>query len=65
MEKLKTMLMPLRVSDIVPLARVPWNDPVEIRRVLDLGWLGSSCRGLMLGKRQSVWLRLCAIRRGA
>ncbi|ABO08842.1 HpcH/HpaI aldolase family protein [Pyrobaculum calidifontis] len=39
-EKLETMLMPLRGSDIVPLARVPWNDPVEIKRVLDLGVAG-------------------------
>ncbi len=34
---IEKMLMALKGTDIVPLVRVPWNDPVEIKRVLDLG----------------------------
>ena len=34
---LEIMLMAMRGSDITPLARVPWNDPVYIKYVLDLG----------------------------
>lgn len=34
---IEIMLMALKGTDIVPLVRVPWNDPVEIKRVLDLG----------------------------
>lgn len=36
-EKLELMLMPLRGSGVVPFVRVPWNDMVVIKRVLDLG----------------------------
>jgi len=34
---LEVLLMPLRGSSIAPLVRVPWNDIVVIKRVLDLG----------------------------
>lgn len=34
---LEIMLMALKGSDITPLVRVPWNDPVYIKQVLDLG----------------------------
>ncbi len=34
------LMMPLRGTDIVPLVRVPWNDPVIIKRVLDIGVQG-------------------------
>ena len=34
---LEVLLMPLRNSKVAPLARVPWNDHVWIKRVLDLG----------------------------
>lgn len=37
---IELLLMALRGRDIVPLVRVPWNDPVEIKRVLDLGVAG-------------------------
>ncbi len=33
-------MMPLRKTDIVPLVRVPWNDFVIIKRVLDVGAQG-------------------------
>ncbi len=31
------LMMPLRNTDIVPIVRVPWNDFVVIKQVLDLG----------------------------
>ena len=34
---LEVMLMALNGSDITPLVRVPWNDPVYIKYALDLG----------------------------
>ncbi|MCD6300512.1 MAG: HpcH/HpaI aldolase/citrate lyase family protein [Staphylothermus sp.] len=37
---IEKMLMALKGSDVVPLVRVPWNDPVEIKRALDLGVAG-------------------------
>jgi len=37
---IEVLLMPLRGSDIVPLVRVPWNDFVVIKQVLDLGVQG-------------------------
>jgi len=40
LKDIEVMLMPLRGSDIVPLVRVPWNDFVVIKQVLDLGIQG-------------------------
>jgi len=37
METLQTAVMAFRGSETVPMARVPWNDPVTIKRYLDLG----------------------------
>ena len=37
MEALQTAVMAFRGSETVPIARVPWNDPVTIKRYLDLG----------------------------
>jgi 2-keto-3-deoxy-L-rhamnonate aldolase RhmA len=37
---LEIMLMGLRGSDIEPIVRVPWNDMVVIKRVLDIGAKG-------------------------
>lgn len=34
---LEVLLMPLKGSGVAPLARVPWNDQVWIKRVLDVG----------------------------
>ncbi len=37
---LQIMLPALKGSDITPFVRVPWNDPVIIKRALDLGFKG-------------------------
>ncbi len=37
---LETLAMPLRGANIAPLARVPWNDLVMVKRVLDVGMQG-------------------------
>lgn len=37
---LQILAMPLRGSGITPIARVPWNDMVVIKRVLDIGMQG-------------------------
>jgi len=34
------LMMPLRKTDIIPLVRVPWNDFVIIKQVLDIGAQG-------------------------
>ncbi len=37
------MLQAVSTTDVVPLARVPWNDPAIIMRVLDAGAYGVIC----------------------
>jgi len=37
---IEIMLMALKGSDVIPIIRVPWNDPVYIKRALDLGVAG-------------------------
>ena len=39
-ENLQHMLMGFKGSSTVPLIRVPWNDAVIIKQVLDMGWDG-------------------------
>ena len=39
-ETLQYMLMAFKGSDTVPIIRVPWNDHVVIKQVLDMGWDG-------------------------
>ena len=39
-EMLHHMLMAFKGSETVPLIRVPWNDHVRIKQVLDMGWDG-------------------------
>jgi 2-keto-3-deoxy-L-rhamnonate aldolase RhmA len=39
-ETLLHMLMPFRHSSTVPIIRVPWNDHVVIKQMLDMGWEG-------------------------
>ena len=34
---LEVSIMPLKGSEVTPIARVPWNDMVTIKRVLDGG----------------------------
>lgn len=37
------MLQAICQSDVTPMARVPWNDPAHIMRVLDAGAMGIIC----------------------
>ena len=39
-ESVQGHLMAMRGSNAVPLVRVPWNDPVQIKRALDIGAIG-------------------------
>ncbi len=39
-ETLQYMLMAFKESQTVPVIRVPWNDHVMIKQVLDMGWDG-------------------------
>ncbi len=43
-ETLQHILMTFKGSDTVPLIRIPWNDPVMIKQVLDMSWDGCWCR---------------------
>src|SRR3954451_22047251 len=38
-----TMLQALSTTDVVPLVRVPWNDPAHIQKALDAGAYGIIC----------------------
>ncbi|HEY3290373.1 MAG TPA: 2,4-dihydroxyhept-2-ene-1,7-dioic acid aldolase, partial [Anaerolineae bacterium] len=37
------MLQAISTTDVIPLARAPWNEPVGIMRMLDAGVLGIIC----------------------
>jgi 4-hydroxy-2-oxoheptanedioate aldolase len=37
---LQTMLQTISTTDTVPMVRVPWNDPIELKRTLDAGAYG-------------------------
>ena len=36
----QTIMQVIGRSDVTPIVRVPWNDPVYIKRVLDVGAVG-------------------------
>ena len=38
-----TMLQGISTTGVVPLARVPWNDPARIMKILDAGAYGVIC----------------------
>jgi 4-hydroxy-2-oxoheptanedioate aldolase len=38
-----TMLQSISTTNVVPLARVPWNDPARIMKILDAGAYGIIC----------------------
>jgi 4-hydroxy-2-oxoheptanedioate aldolase len=38
-----SMLQGISTTDVVPLARVPWNDPARIMKILDAGAYGVIC----------------------
>ena len=38
-----SMLQAISTTDVVPLARVPWNEPITIMRLLDAGVYGLVC----------------------
>ena len=47
-----TMLQGIAAKDVVPLARVPWNDPAWIMKILDAGAYGVICP--MINTRQDA-----------
>src|SRR5207244_2844594 len=47
-----TMLQGIAARDVVPLARVPWNDPAWIMKILDAGAYGVICP--MINTRQDA-----------
>ena len=38
-----TMLQAISTTGVMPLARVPWNDPARIMKILDAGAYGVIC----------------------
>ena len=38
-----TMLQAISITDATPMARVPWNDPIPIMKMLDAGAYGIIC----------------------
>ncbi|MEZ0345913.1 MAG: aldolase/citrate lyase family protein [Infirmifilum sp.] len=58
-QHLETMLMGVR-GDVTPLVRVPFNDPVYVKRVLDLGVAGVLFP--LINNRQDALLAVRAVR---
>ena len=38
-----TMLQAISTTSVIPLARVPWNDPGRLMKILDAGAYGVIC----------------------
>ena len=44
------MYQAMSATDVVPMARVPWNDPIYIQRLLDAGAMGIVCPMINTGE---------------
>ncbi len=54
-----TMLQAISTTPVVPLARVPWNDPAHLMKVLDAGVYGVICPMVNTGAQAEALVRSC------
>ena len=54
-----TMLQAISTTDVVPLARVPWNDPARIMKILDAGAYGVICPMINTAEDAESFVRAC------
>ncbi len=53
------MLAAISTTPVVPLARVPWNDPVPVMKILDAGAYGIICPMINSRAEAEVLVRAC------
>jgi 4-hydroxy-2-oxoheptanedioate aldolase len=54
-----TMLQALSTTSVVPLARVPWNDPALVMKILDAGVYGVICPMINTRAQAEALVRAC------
>lgn len=59
-----TMLQAIATTPIIPLARVPWNDPEPVMKILDAGAYGVICPMISTREQAEALVAAAGIRRG-
>ena len=54
-----TMLQALSTTEVTPLARVNWNEPGQIMKILDAGWYGIICPMVSNRKEAERFVQAC------
>jgi 4-hydroxy-2-oxoheptanedioate aldolase len=54
-----TMLQAISTTNVIPLARVPWNDPASIMKILDAGAYGIICPMINSRSEAEQLVRAC------
>ena len=54
-----TMIQAICTTQVVPLARVPWNDPAVLMKILDAGVFGVICPLVNDGEQAEALVRAC------
>jgi 4-hydroxy-2-oxoheptanedioate aldolase len=54
-----TMLQAISTTDVVPMARVPWNDPARLMKILDAGVYGVICPMINTREEAEALVRHC------
>ena len=54
-----TMLQAISTTDVVPMARVPWNDPARLMKILDAGVFGVICPMINTREEAEALVRHC------
>ena len=54
-----TMLQAISTTDVVPMARVPWNDPARLMKILDAGAYGVICPMVNTRAEAEALVRAC------
>ena len=53
------MLQGISTTGVVPLARVPWNDPARLMKILDAGAYGVICPMINTAQEAEAMVRAC------
>jgi len=54
-----TMLQAISTTNVVPMARVPWNDPARLMKILDAGVYGVICPMINTREEAEALVRHC------
>jgi 4-hydroxy-2-oxoheptanedioate aldolase len=54
-----TMLQAISTTSAIPLARVPWNDPARLMKILDAGVYGVICPMINTREEAEALVRAC------